>query len=233
MRKLTPELKKQIENAQTLAALEDLYAPYKSKRKTKGQNAIEAGLEPLAIYLEQTNDSLSTIEEKIKNEFIKGDIKTTTDAWSGAKFILMEKYAHHAESKDKLRKDYWSQATIKTSLKKDGEKVQDSHKFKDYFDFEQPISTLKDEKSAHRFLAVRRAMNLGILKVEVYYDPEHAYKTLKASIYPETSGGYSEFIDECLKKSISLYINPSLDLEIKTELKKYSDESPSMFLALI
>ena len=225
MKKLTPELKKKIETATTMSALEDLYAPYKSKRKTKGQKAAEAGLDKLALKIESKDHSKEQFDAIIEKEYLSEEYKTVADVWTGVKFILMEKYAHNVEAKDVLRSDFWKSATLKTSLKKDGEKVQEAQKFKDYFEFEQPIATLKDEKAAHRFLAVRRAMNLGVLKVEVNYDVEVAYKTLKAKIYGEKTEGFQEFIDECLKKSYSLYIHPSLDLEVKTELKKFSDEA--------
>jgi len=225
MKKLTPGLKGKIESATTMSALEDLYAPYKSKRKTKGQKATEAGLDKLANKIESENLSKEQFNSLIEKEYLSEEYKTVADVWTGVKFILMEKYAHHIEAKDILRKDFWKSASLKTSLKKDGEKISESQKFKDYFEFEQPIATLKDEKAAHRFLAVRRAMNLGVLKVEVSYDVEVAFKTLKAKIYGDNTLGLQEFIDECLKKSYSLYIHPSLDLEVKTELKKFSDEA--------
>ena len=76
----------------------------------------------------------------------------------------MEKYAHNVEAKDVLRSDFWKSATLKTGLKKDGEKAKEAQKFKDYFEFEQPIATLKDEKAAHRFLAVEKSNEFRSIK---------------------------------------------------------------------
>ena len=111
MELLTPELEKNIKAAKTLQELEDLYAPFKSKKKTKGQAAIEAGLGPLAELILAGAVPWSKIQEEAAR-FLNPTLKVTTseEALEGARAILIEKVAHHAEAKDKLRGHYWSEA---------------------------------------------------------------------------------------------------------------------------
>ena len=222
MEVLTPELKKDVLAADTINKLEDIYAPYKSKKKTKGQLAIAAGLQPLADGI--LNDSL-TLENIKEDSWLKPDLKFTTheDVDKGVQAILMEKFSHDIALKEKLRNDFWKSAKITSLPRKDAKEVKDWQKFQDYFEFTQDIKDLKNPKTAHRFLALRRGMTLKILKVEVSYPVEEAVSTIKGQFF---SDGHSSF-DYLLKVATRAYstsIHPSLDLEIKSELKKFSDE---------
>jgi len=228
IKKMTPELKENIVKAKTSTALEDIYAPFKSKRKTKGQMAQEAGLSPLAEILLCDTSNLNQIEKKYKQKFINKDHKVTSweECLSGVRYILMEKFSHNIKIKEKLRKDYWNSATLVSTKKKKAEEIKDWSKFKDYFDYEQKVSELKEAKSGHRYLAMRRGMSSGVLKVDVCYNLEDSCKVVESFYYPiEKNLGATDFLKEAAKKAISLYIHPSIDLEIKSELKRLADES--------
>tara|TARA_R110000868_G_scaffold315755_1_gene576648 strand:+ start:7930 stop:10251 length:2322 start_codon:yes stop_codon:yes gene_type:complete len=227
MEKMTPQLEKQIKAASTLVQIEDIYAPYKSKKKTKGQMAEEAGLLPLAEMIMTGKLDLNKLEAEYATKFINKEHKIAAwkDALDGAQSIIMEKIAHNPEVKEKLRRDYWSQAKIVSSLRKDAEKIADHTKYKDWFEYEQKISDLTDSKHGHRFLALRRGMTQKVLKVEVVFPEELALPAISAEMFDLSKIGCRDFVETCMKKALNLAIHPSLDLEVKGELKKVSDES--------
>jgi uncharacterized protein len=226
MEKLTPELEKQIKAASTLTILEDLYAPFKSKRKTKAMKAQEAGLGPLAEILRVTTNSLTEIEKEAGDKYLNIEHKITTfqEALAGALDIIIETIAHDTEIKEQLREDFWKEAKLVSSKRLKAEEEKEYLKFKDYFEFSEPISQLKDEKNSHRFLAMRRGMSLKILKIEVCYDEETAISFIAKKYLPDHSG-VKETLEKAIGKSYRLFIHTSLDVEIKTELKKVSDQS--------
>jgi len=227
MEKMTPQLEKLIKAATTLNQIEDIYAPYKSKKKTKGQMAEEAGLLPLAEMIMNGKLDLAKLETENETKFINKEHKITSwkEALDGAQSIIMEKIAHNPEVKEKLRQDYWRNATIVSSLRKDGEKVADYTKYKDWFEYEQKISALTDSKHGHRFLALRRGMTQKVLKVDVVFPEEMAIPAISAEMFDLSKIGCRDFVENCIKKAHNLAIHPSLDLEVKGELKKVSDES--------
>lgn len=223
---LTPDLEKKIVAATTINQLEDLYAPFKSKRKTKGMTAKEAGLEPFADIIMSTTLAMTEIaKEAVK--FLNPDkkIKTFEDAIKGACDIIIERFAHDSEIKETLRADYWRSAVIKTSKRKDAETIKDYDKYKDYFEFEQKISDLREARAGHRFLAIRRAMSQKILKVEVVGNEEYAVGLLKDKYFSDSSLTLTKVITDCATKAYKNYMHTSLDLEVKTELKKLADDS--------
>ncbi len=225
MEVLTPELKNKVLKAETINQLEDLYAPYKSKKKTKGQLAAEAGLDKLALNILNDEKSIEELEKEA-DLWLNPDkkFKTWDDCLKGAQSFLMETFAHDTEIKQTLRKDYWRDAKLVSSKRKDAEKIKDWEKFKDYFEFSQPITELKNPKAAHRFLAVRRGMTQKILKVDVEY-PTEAVVGLIESRHFAGAKKNQDFLEKTATKAVTTAIHPSLDLEIKSELKKVSDES--------
>lgn len=228
MKKLTPELKAKILAAQTINQLEDLYAPYKSKKKTKGQMAVDAGLSPLAEMIKESSQSLESILKENLAKFINKEAgyENEETVLEGVKAIIAEEISHNSELKEKLRKDYWSEATLKAEKKKDADEIKESSKFKDYFEFEQKIADLKNPKVAHRFLAIRRGMLLKVLKVSINYDEDVALATIKNDCFPNLENlGAKDFIQSCMKRAYTAAIHLSLELEIKSDLKLSSDES--------
>ncbi len=163
--KLTPELQKEIENADSKTLLEDLYLPYKPKRRTKGQIAIEAGLEPLADSLWQNPNQ---DPETVAQDYLDAEkgINEAKDALDGARAILMERMAEDAHLLDKVRQ-YLNRNALLVSKVITG-KEQEGEKFKDYFDHQERISTAP----SHRALAMLRGRNEGILSLSLNADPD-------------------------------------------------------------
>lgn len=226
MEKMTPELEKKIKTASTLNQLEDIYAPYKSKKKTKATIAKEAGLEPLAKLLLTSPMSLEEIKTKHASEFVGKSDKITTfeDAVKGACDILIEDFAHDTEIKEELRQTYWKSGKIVSEKKSDAESIKEFDKFKDFFEFSEPIEALKNPKSSHRYLAMRRGMTLKVLKVEVEKITETALSLLQDNYFPKDKKiGNRDLVEKCAVRAYEYAIHPSLDLEIKTELKKIAD----------
>ena len=223
---LTADLEKKIKAADTINQLEDLYAPYKSKKKSKGMLAIDAGLQPLADLIMTTKMNLAELIQKHGAEFIKPEhkINTPKDAFEGACNIIVELFAHDTDIKETLRQDYWKDAFLVSEKKKEAEEVKEFDKYKDYFEFKQRVSELKEAKAGHRFLAMRRGMTEKVLKVEVFYDEATALAAIEHK-YLKGDLGMRDILFQCAKKAYQNYIHPSLDLEIKSELKKFSDES--------
>ncbi|MBT3586063.1 MAG: RNA-binding transcriptional accessory protein [Halobacteriovoraceae bacterium] len=225
MEKLTPDLKKQILAADSLNKLEDLYAPYKSKKKSKGQLAEEAGLSSLADLIlggDKTPVELKSLEKEYLNKDFK--ILNFEDALEGAQAILIEKMAHNSQLKDGLRNSFWKLAKLASSKRKTAEESKDSHKFKDYYEYKEKIVDLKLAKAGHRYLAMRRGLSKKILRVEVEFPEDEALSTIHHNY--KINGKKTEgILKTCSRKAYCNYILPSLDNEIKTELKKYADQS--------
>jgi uncharacterized protein len=227
MEALTPELERQIKIASNLNQLEDIYAPYKSKKKTKAMIAKDNGLEPLADLILKGDKDIRTIAKEIETTFVKptdGKVKDVQDAINGACDILMETFSHQLELKEKIRQTFWESGVMKATLRKDGDKIEDASKFKDFFDFSEPLSKIKDPKSSHRYMAMRRGMNLKILKVDAEIAPEIGIAQVEDHFFPKKDklANY-ELLKKCAEKSFTNYIQPSLDLEVKNELKKIAD----------
>ncbi len=158
--KLSDELKGDILNAENKTQLEDLYLPYKPKRRTKGQIAIEAGLEPLALGLLNNQQQDPTM---VAHDFINTDngIADEKAALEGAKYILMEKFAENAKLLAQLREYLWENGLVKSQVVAGKEKEGD--KYKDYFEFNEPLKAIP----SHRALAIFRGRNEGILQLSI------------------------------------------------------------------
>lgn len=227
MEALTPELERQIKTATTLTQLEDIYAPYKSKKKTKAMIAKENGLEPLSDMILKGNKDIRSIIAELDEKFVKasgGKLKDVQDAINGACDILIEMFSHQLELKEKIRQTFWDSGIMKASLRKDGDKIEDAQKFKDFFEFSEPLSKIKDPKASHRYMAMRRGMNLKVLKVDSEIIPEVGIGLIEEEFFPKKNqlANY-EILKKCAEKSYNNYIQPSLDLEVKNELKKIAD----------
>jgi uncharacterized protein len=215
-------------SANSLNQLEDLYAPYKSKVKTKAQVAVEKGLKPLAELLKITKLSLKDLETEKQSAFVTKENKLANfaEAVEGASDIIIEEIANNPDLKDEFRRMYWSEASLASKMKKGAEKIEEHLKYKDYFEFEQKLNTLKDPKNNFRFLALRRGANEKILSLDVTFDDVQAVKIIKAKTFPQlTSLGCKEVLENCVTKAYSNYIHRSLETEIKSELKDLGDDS--------
>ena len=227
MEALTPELERQIKVASTINQLEDIYAPYKSKKKTKAMIAKDNGLEPLSEMILTGNKDVRTLIEEINEKYVKpadGKVKDVQDAINGACDILMETFSHQLELKERIRQTFWETGVMKATLRKDGEKIAEAQKFKDFFEFSEPLSKIKDPKASHRYMAMRRGMNLKILKVDSEIVPEIGISMIEEQFFPKKDklANY-ELLKKCSEKAFTNYIQPSLDLEVKNDLKKLAD----------
>lgn len=228
MEQMTPDLEKKILAADTINQLEDLYAPYKAKKKSKGMIAKEAGLEPLANEILTTSKTKEELKAAYGDSLNKPEFKITKfeDAYAGAFDIIIEMMAHDTEAKEILRNDFWKDAVLKSSKRDKAEQEdKDWMKYKDYFEFSQKISELKDPKAGHRFLAMRRGMTSKTLKVDVDFPEEIATGLLRKRFYDGANLGCAQDLELAGKKAYANYIYPSLDLEVKSELKRLSDET--------
>ncbi len=222
--KLTPGLKKEILNTNDLNILEDIYAPYKTKKKTKGQIAIEAGLAPLAELIKQSSTST---KEFLKNEcpkFFNETIKNSDDASTGTVAILADEIVQNISLKESLRTIYKNHAQIVSNVKKKAAEIKDYEKYKDYFQFSQNIKQLRDPKASHRFLAMRRGMLQKVLKVDVEVDEASTINEI-SKFHPWLKT--SKCNEICLEiiKAANKRLHASLELEMMSDLKIISDES--------
>ena len=208
--KLTELLKNKISQCENAAELEDLYLPYKQKRKTKGQKAIEQGLKPLAIFIQnQTQDEV--IENKAY-QFIKGDINTLEDAISGAINILAEWISEKQWVRDRVRSEFQKRALITGKVKK-GKKIE-GEKFKDYFSFEDRVTRIP----SHRILALFRAEKEGFIQLKIDIDNDDAHRLIERGL------GSSFFDNSFTNKAISESYKRILQVNFESEIKKISKE---------
>ena len=213
--KMTDALQEKINKATTINELEDIYLPYKPKRKTKAQTAKENGLEPLAILmLQQKNFALKIEAEK----FITENVKDAEAALQGARDIIAETINEDAVIRTKLRKLFEDKALLQSKVLAD--KETEAVKYKDYFDFSEPVSKIP----SHRILAVLRGFLEGFLKMNIAPLEEDALQLIE-NLYIITSLNESvEQLKKAIKDAYKRLLQPSLETEFRTLLKTKADE---------
>ncbi len=212
--KMTDELQKKIDAATTLAALEDLYLPYKPKRKTKAQTARENGLEPLAfMLLDQGNIDIQA-EAKA---FINEQVRSEDEALQGARDIIAETVNEHAEVRARMRKLFGNTATIQSKVLAD--KEQEAVKYKDYFDFSEPISKIP----SHRMLAILRGFMEGVLRMTITPVEEDALSQIE-DLFIKSSNEAGAQVKKAIRDSWRRLLQPALESEFRLALKTKSDE---------
>ena len=220
---LTPELKALIERTESLAELEDIYLPFKPKRKTRASIAKEKGLEPLAALLFQQS---ADFEQQI-NSFInieKG-VASEEDALSGARDIVAEWINENAEARKQVRELFWNEGAVETKLIKG--KETEGQKFKDYFEWKEPVKLAP----SHRILAMRRAEKEGIISLDIYPEESAAISALEKQFISKGGATAQQLqltIADCYKR----LMKPSLETEIRLETKQKADaEAIKVFAA--
>lgn len=212
--KMTEYLQGKIDAATTLVELEDIYLPYKSKRKTKAQTARENGLEPLALMmLEQTAADLDAEAEK----YIGEKIKTKDEALQGARDIIAEMINEDVSLRAKLRKLFEDTATLQSKVLTD--KETEGIKYKDYFDFSEPISRVP----SHRILAVLRGFMEGFLRMSIAPLEEEALALLEKD-HVKALTPATEHVKKAIRDAYRRLMQPSLETEFRTALKQKADE---------
>jgi uncharacterized protein len=213
--KMSEELQEKLNAATTLAELEDIYLPYKPKRRTKAQIAKEAGLEPLSkLILEQNNINL----EKEAAAFINETVKTTEEALLGARDIIAETINEDAEVRARLRKLFEDTASVESKVVP--EKEAEAIKYKDYFNFNEPVHKIP----SHRILAVLRGFLEGFLRIGIAPDEEEALIKIEQLYVKEGSNASIDQVKRASKDAYRRLLQPSLETEFRSALKQKADE---------
>ena len=214
---LTDELKVKIMQATKLVEVEDLYRPYKEKKKTKATEAIKNGLEPLAKLI------MSYPKEINFDKFLNENVKTKEDAIEGASYIIAEWTSDNASYRKYIRRYMYNNGKLVTKLKKNA--IDENKTYEMYYDFTE---TLKYAK-AYRIMAINRAEKEKVITVNLDVDDEHIINYLKEKIIKKESP-YNYIIENAIKDSYKRLIKPSVEREIRSEItEKAEDEATKNF----
>lgn len=212
--KLTPELEKRINNTWNATELEDLYLPYKPKRKTRAEAARQKGLEPLAmIVLMQQEKHLSAKAAT----FVKGDVKDVEEALKGARDIIAEQVNEDERARNAVRNQFRHQAEIIAKVTKG--KEEEAAKYRDYFDFSESLKRC----TSHRLLAIRRAESEGLLKVSIVTDDETCIDRLERQ-FVRGNNECSRQVSEATIDAYKRLLKPSIETEFAVQSKEKADD---------
>lgn len=214
--KLTDELKNKIANCWDNSVLEDLYLPFKPKRRTKAQVARERGLEPLATLLLMQKEQNPKAASK---RFVTGEIKNEASALQGAKDIIAEIVSEDQQARNIVRSAFKREAEISSKVIKKVENTDEAQKFSDYFDFSEPLRRC----NSHRLLAMRRGEAAGILRVSISIDGEECVERL-IRLFIHGRGACQTLVAEAIYDSFKRLINPSIENEFAGLSKERADE---------
>ena len=212
--KLTSELKKRIGDCWESSELEDIYLPYKPKRKTRAEMARQKGLEPLATLLMMQREN--NLSSRVRT-FIKGEVKDEEDALKGARDIIAEQINEDERSRNQLRNQFARQAIITSKVVKG--KEEEAIKYKDYFDFSEPLKRC----TSHRLLAIRRGEAEGLLKVSISPNDEECTERLERS-YVHGNNECSQHVREAVHDAYKRLLKPSIETEFAALSKEKADE---------
>ena len=214
--KLTPELEKQIVNAETLQDVEDLYLPYKPKRRTKAEIARQKGLEPLAkMIMAQNSDDVNGMARRFVNK--EKDVNSEDEALKGACDIIAEWVSENINGRNRIRKIYHRDGIISSTLVKG--KEAEAQTYKQYFDFNEPIA----KAPSHRILALFRAEAEGLLKVKLSINADDALNVLDG-IFLKNDNASTDLVQDAIDDSWKRLLEPSLETEIRALYKEKADE---------
>ena len=212
---LTDEIKNNIMNAKKLVEVEDIYAPYKEKKKTKATEAIKNGLEPLAKIIMSFPTTFN--DESVK-KFLNDNVKTIDDAITGAKYIIAEWISDNAYYRKWIRSYFFKNGVITSKLKK---KDADTNKtYEMYYNFTEPVKHIKP----HRVLAINRGENEKILSVNIEVNNEEVLSYLESKIIKKDSP-VKPYVIDAIKDSYKRLIFPSMEREIRSELTSQSEDA--------
>lgn len=214
LEKLTPDLKQRIEECWDSTALEDIYLPYKPKRKTRAEAARQKGLEPLATILMMQREN--NLNARIRT-FINKDVKNEEEALKGARDIIAEQVSEDERSRNQLRNQFNRQAIITSKVIKG--KEEEASKFKDYFNFSEPLKRC----TSHRLLAIRRGESEGLLKVSISPDDAECIERLERN-YVRGNNECSAQVREAVQDAYKRLLKPSIETEFAALSKAKADE---------
>ncbi|MCD8448555.1 RNA-binding transcriptional accessory protein [Tenacibaculum dicentrarchi] len=214
---LTDELKNKIDKTENITHLEDIYLPYKKKRKTKAETARKNGLEPLAkMILSQRINDLNFTASKYKNKEVSSEEK----ALEGARHIISEWINERTDVRNNIRKELARFSVINTKVVKTKKEEENAQKFKDYFDWNESFSRIP----SHRFLAILRAEKEGFIRIKIDIDNERAIQKIENSII-RSQNNCSEQIELAISDAYKRLLLPALTNEAMVIAKEKADES--------
>lgn len=212
--KLTDELKKRIENCWNATELEDIYLPFKPKKRTRAEIARQKGLEPLATILLFQNER--DIESRAM-KFVKGDVESAEDALKGACDIIAEQVSEDEVTRNRVRNHFQREAVITSKVVKG--KEEEGQKYRDYFDFSEPLKKC----TSHRLLALRRGESEGILRVSISPDDERVDDDLQRK-YVRGNNECSKWVGLAVADAYKRLLKPSIENEFAASSKKTADD---------
>lgn len=210
---LTDKIKTEIMNASKLVEVEDLYRPYKEKKKTKATEAIKNGLEGLAKIILSFPKELYTVDK-----FLNDNVKTKEDAIEGAKYIIAEYISDNAYYRKWIRNDIYNNSKIVTKKKKNA--VDEKKVYEMYYDYSEDVKYIKP----HRVLAVNRGEKEGVLSVSLEYNKEYIYNYLEKKLIKDENSECAVYVKDAIVDSYKRLIGPSVEREIRSELTEKSEE---------
>lgn len=213
---MTDELKEKILGASKLVEVEDLYRPYKEKKKTKATDAINNGLEPLAKQI--MSFPLSGSFDELAKKYINDNVKTTLDAVSGAKYIIAEWISDNAYYRKWIRTYIYRNGNISSSIKKTAN--DEAKIYEMYYNYTEPLKTVKP----HRVLALNRGEKEKILTVNIDIDEEKIINYLEEKIIKNDKSFVCDEVIDAIKDSYKRLIFPSIEREIRSDLSEKADE---------
>ena len=214
---LTPELESKILATNDLVHLEDLYLPYKKKRKTKADAARELGLEPLAkMLMAQNSPNIEAAAER----FTGKDVASVADALSGAKDIVAEWINEHQGVRSRLRKMFLQKAMISSKVIKKKAEEEEAQKFRNYFEWEEKLKFIP----SHRLLAILRAEKEGFVRVKVEVGQEEAFSAVSAAILKPQQNSCKPILEEAIEDALKRLLFPALSNEVLSVAKEKADE---------
>ncbi|WP_278560438.1 Tex family protein [Phocaeicola plebeius] len=215
--KLTPELKARISACWNATELEDIYLPFKPKRKTRAEAARAKGLEPLALLLMMQKEN--NLAAKVRN-FVKGEVKDEEDALKGARDILAEQISEDERSRNLMRNQFQRQAIIQSKVVKGKETEEASAKYRDYFDFCEPLKKC----SSHRLLALRRGESEGVLKVTIFPEDEDMCNERLQRLFVRANNACAHQVEEAITDAYKRLLKPAIETEFAALSKEKADE---------
>jgi protein Tex len=214
--KLTPELKDRIDNSFDATELEDIYLPYKPKRKTRATQAIEKGLEPLAkLVFEQGGENPDEAAAKFVNENVK-DIK---EAMQGARDIIAEWVSENEQARNKVRQQFTETAKLSAKVLSSKKEEEEAQKYRDYFEFNDDLAN----SPSHRILAIRRAEKEGYLVMDINIDKQTAVDELNRT-FVKNSNPFASEVKKAVEDSFERLLKPSIENEFRLVSKNKADE---------
>ena len=214
--KMTDELQRRIEDCWDANELEDIYIPFKPKRRTKAQMAREQGLEPLSVILMMQRESNP---EAAAKRFVKEGVKDVAAAIKGAQDIIAETVSEDERSRQQVRSAFRREAIISSKVVKAKADTEEVAKFSDYFDFSEPLKRC----SSHRLLAMRRGENEGILRISISADDEGCIDRVKR-FFVRGYGRCSSLVGEAVEDSYKRLLKPAIETEFANLSKEKADE---------